>query len=97
MELEEYEEALRDFTRAKELDSRKELIIRADGYNVGEKIRHAKLEIKKAKRKDYYKILEVPKDAVEAKIKKAYKKLALKWHPDKHAQNGEEAKVVYIC
>ena len=31
-----------------------------------------------------YDILEVSKDADEEAIKKAYKKLAVKWHPDKH-------------
>ena len=30
---------------------------------------------------DFYKILEVPKNASDADIKKAYRKLALKWHP----------------
>lgn len=32
-------------------------------HGVKEKIKKAKLELKKSKRKDYYKILEVPKDA----------------------------------
>ncbi|MCF8056873.1 MAG: J domain-containing protein [Desulfocapsa sp.] len=34
--------------------------------------------------KDYYKILGVPRDADEKAIKKAYHKLALKWHPDRN-------------
>eukprot|EP00929_Paragymnodinium_shiwhaense_P017712 TRINITY_DN12735_c0_g1_i2.p1 TRINITY_DN12735_c0_g1~~TRINITY_DN12735_c0_g1_i2.p1 ORF type:complete len:354 (+),score=120.64 TRINITY_DN12735_c0_g1_i2:96-1157(+) len=34
--------------------------------------------------KDYYAILEVPRDADQDAIKKAYRKQALKWHPDKH-------------
>ncbi len=43
------------------------------------------------KKKSYYEILNVKKDASEDDIKKSYKKLAMKWHPDKNPDNKEEA------
>ncbi|KAF2680294.1 TPR-like protein [Lentithecium fluviatile CBS 122367] len=51
---------------------------------IAKEIRDAELELKKSKRKDYYKILGIEKDATEPEIKKAYRKLAIVHHPDKN-------------
>lgn len=78
--LEEWEEAVRDCERALNLGK--------ENQHAKQKLERAQQLLKKSKMKDYYKVLEVPKDADDRTIKKAYRKKAALLHPDKVCSAG---------
>lgn len=44
---------------------------------------------------NYYNILKVSRNVTEEDLKKSYKKMAMKWHPDKNAVNKKEAEAKF--
>jgi len=82
---EDYEQAIRDFNKAREINPQNPQIM--------EKLQKAQKLMKLAKRKDYYKILNVPRTATKREIKKAYRKLAQQYHPDKYEGNMTKEQV----
>ncbi|KAI0128909.1 tetratricopeptide, partial [Xylariales sp. AK1849] len=76
-----WEDAVRELKSIQEIDP--------EDRSIAKEIRKAELELKKSQRKDYYKILNVAKDADDSTIKKAYRKLAIVHHPDKNP--GDDA------
>eukprot|EP00124_Ichthyophonus_hoferi_P001770 Ihof_evm3s102 gene=Ihof_evmTU3s102 len=86
-DLGKHEEAVRDYESVSKLEP--------SNYTFKQHLRDAKRELKKSKRKDYYKILGLPQNFTEDQIKKAYRKEALRWHPDKNADNLKEAEIKF--
>ena len=68
--------AIRDYQKASELSP--------DQRDILEGLQKAQRLQRQAGKRDYYKVLEVPRSATAREIKKAYRKLAQVWHPDKY-------------
>lgn len=85
---EKYVDAVRTFRRALEFEPNERM------QETKEKVQKAEIALKQSKEKNYYKILGVSRNADKKAIKKAYRKLALDWHPDK-AEDKEKAEGMF--
>lgn len=65
---------------------------RGEEHDMSSKIKQTKMAIKNIGKKDLYKTLGIMRDASEAEIKKAYKKSALKFHPDRNSGKSDAEK-----
>uniref|UniRef100_A0A672ZKK7 DnaJ homolog subfamily C member 3-like n=1 Tax=Sphaeramia orbicularis TaxID=375764 RepID=A0A672ZKK7_9TELE len=78
----EYEKAVQDYQEAREFDG--------DSNDIREGLERAQKLLKISRKRDYYKILGVNRNANKQEIIKAYRKLAQQWHPDNFQSEAEK-------
>uniref|UniRef100_A0A8C4I5J6 DnaJ (Hsp40) homolog, subfamily C, member 3b n=1 Tax=Dicentrarchus labrax TaxID=13489 RepID=A0A8C4I5J6_DICLA len=77
----DYERAVEDYQEAREFD---------DNQDIREGLERAQKLLKISRKRDYYKILGVSRNANKQEIIKAYRKLAQQWHPDNFQSETEK-------
>ena len=82
IDAEEYEQAISTLNDAHEHHSSSD--------QVQSLLQKAHTLLKRSKSKDYYKVLNVPTDADELAIKRAYRRMTKQYHPDKAVTQGIE-------
>ncbi|XP_028853777.1 dnaJ homolog subfamily C member 3b [Denticeps clupeoides] len=74
IQLQDYEKGVEDYQEAREIDG--------ENQEIREGLDRAQKLLKISRKRDYYKILGVGRNANKQEIIKAYRKLAQQWHPD---------------
>ncbi|KAL8971775.1 MAG: hypothetical protein Q9183_000890 [Haloplaca sp. 2 TL-2023] len=80
MDAEDFEAAVQTLNLAKEHHP--------SANQVAHLLQKAQVALKRSKTKDYYKVLNVPNDADDRQIKRAYRTLTKQYHPDKTQAQG---------
>uniref|UniRef100_A0AAQ5XEK0 DnaJ homolog subfamily C member 3 n=1 Tax=Amphiprion ocellaris TaxID=80972 RepID=A0AAQ5XEK0_AMPOC len=78
----DYEKAVEDYQEAREFEG--------DNNEIREGLERAQKLLKISRKRDYYKILGVSRNANKQEIIKAYRKLAQQWHPDNFQSESEK-------
>ncbi|XP_007551430.1 dnaJ homolog subfamily C member 3b [Poecilia latipinna] len=78
----DYEKAVEDYQEAREFDG--------DSNTIKEGLDRAQKLLKLSRKRDYYKILGVGRNANKQEIIKAYRKLAQQWHPDNFQSEADK-------
>ncbi|KAJ2080724.1 hypothetical protein H4R24_002866 [Coemansia sp. RSA 988] len=67
---------------------RLEQVATAESGSIRQRMQERRIKLERMKhaasRKDYYKILGISRDATQTEVKKAFRKLAHQWHPDRY-------------
>ncbi|KAG4303733.1 hypothetical protein PCANB_000224 [Pneumocystis canis] len=82
-----YDEALSVLTKANEYSQGQDRTIK-------EKYRLCQKLLRQSKKKNYYKVLDVKRDATLKEIKAAYRRMAKQYHPDKYKGNMSKEEVL---
>jgi len=91
MDQERYQSAALAFDEALQLGQ----LVPADAPGARSWRARAQRWAKKPPPRNWYALLRVPFDASEEDVRRAYKKAALKWHPDKNPDNYQKAERVF--
>merc|ERR1712070_823833 len=88
----QYEESVRTMQKAVEMATGEDSAFKSEEntQKARKKLKEAQVALKQSKEKNYYKILGIQRNAKPKEIKKAYREMALKWHPDKVAEADKE-------
>ncbi|PHZ12279.1 protein prenylyltransferase [Rhizopus microsporus ATCC 52813] len=82
----DFEGAVHDLEKAYEASGQQD-------HRIRQLLNKAQQLLRQSKKRDYYKILDVSRDADPRTIKKAYRKKAYEWHPDKYSGNLDKDQV----